>query len=79
MTKTARQIERMASLLRDVKRSGGADRWDHLRSHGHHFATVLSATDRGYLRELLDGRYEVTVDVDAFFVWYDLWKKTTAV
>lgn len=78
MSRNTRQIERMASLLRDVRRSGGVDRWDHLRSHGHHFSTVLSAADRGYLRELIDGRYEATEEVDAFFIWYDLWKKVTA-
>ena len=76
MTKVGRQIERMAALLRDVKRSGGRDRWDHLRSHGHNFHTLRSAADRGYLRELVDDRYELTDDAAAFFVWYDLWQKT---
>lgn len=75
MSRNARQIERLASLLRDVRRSGGTDRWDHLKSHGHHFSTVRSATDRGYLRELIDGRYTSTEEVAAFFIWYDLWKK----
>lgn len=78
MTRNEKQIERMAALLRDVERSGGRDRWDHLKSHGHSFSTVRSATDRGYLRELADGRYEATIECGAFFIWYDLWKKVAA-
>lgn len=43
------QLDRRTSLLRDVVRSGGRDRWSHLRSHGHHYATVLCAVRQGYL------------------------------
>lgn len=75
MTGVGRQIDRLAALLRDVKRSGGRDVWDHLKSHGHHRATVRSAIDRGYLRELVDDRYELTDDADAFFVWHSVWSK----
>jgi len=43
------QRRRLGALLRDVKRSGGADRWSHLSSHGHNFSTVRAAVARGYL------------------------------
>lgn len=76
MTRVGRQIERMASLLKDVERSGGKDRWDHLRSHGHSYATVRSAIDRGYLCEVDRKKYQMTYDARAFFIWHDVWKKT---
>lgn len=78
MTRTGQQIERMASLLRDVQRSGGRDNWPHLHSHGHRYSTVMSAVTRGYLK-VMNGtayEYELTDDAAAFGVWYDLWKKT---
>lgn len=75
MSMNGQQIERMGALLRDVQRSGGTDRWSHLKSHGHHYPTVRSALERGYLREMVDDRYELTDDAQAFFVWFDLWNK----
>lgn len=75
MTPNGRQIERMASLLRDVRRSGGVDNWPHLASHGHVYATVQSAIRRGYLRETRAYHYEVTDDAAAFFTWHALWSK----
>lgn len=42
--------ERRACLLRDIARSGGIDRWDHLRSHGHSAMTILAAVRRGLVR-----------------------------
>lgn len=68
------QIERMASLLRDVQRSGGTDRWDHLKSHGHSHSTVRSAVLRGYLLELLDS-YKATDAAGDFMIFYREWKK----
>ncbi len=53
------QLDRRASLLRDVVRSGGRDRWSHLHSHGHHHATVLCAVRQGYLNFAGLG-YEIT-------------------
>lgn len=44
------QLDRRIRLLRDVVRSGGRDRWSHLRSHGHYYPTVLCAVRQGYLR-----------------------------
>lgn len=73
-----KQIERMASLLRDVQRSGGRDRWDYLKSHGHSYSTLRSALKRRWLCEMVDDRYEITTFTPDFFVWYDLWKKRTA-
>lgn len=75
MIRTGEQIERLASLLRDVKRSGGKDRWSHLHSHGHKWATVKSAVLRGYLSEPQYCHYVLTDDAAAFFVWYDLCKQ----
>lgn len=75
MTRTGHQIERMATLLRDVQRSGGTDRWSHLHSHGHRFATVKSATARGYLEETSAYHYKLTDDADAFLTWHALWSK----
>jgi len=71
----SQQIERMASLLRDVQRSGGKDRWDHIHSHGHLYATVRSAVVRGYLREPSRYHYEATSDADGFMIFYREWKK----
>jgi len=73
MSVRGQRIERMAALLRDVKRSGGVDRRPHLLSHGHARATLDAATRRGYLRENR-GSYEITASADAFFVWYGVWK-----
>lgn len=53
------QLDRRTSLLRDVVRSGGKDRWSHLFSHGHHHATVLCAIRDGYLNFAGLG-YEIT-------------------
>lgn len=53
------QLDRRTSLLRDVVRSGGKDRWSHLHSHGHHHATVLCAVREGYLNFAGLG-YEIT-------------------
>jgi hypothetical protein len=53
------QLDRRTSLLRDVVRSGGKDRWSHLHSHGHHYATVLCAVRQGYLSFMCLG-YEIT-------------------
>lgn len=44
------QLDRKTSLLRDVVRSGGRDKWSHLFSHGHKYPTVLCAVRQGYLR-----------------------------
>lgn len=51
------QLDRRTRLLRDVVRSGGKDRWSHLRSHGHHYATILSAVQQGYLNFLYPASY----------------------
>lgn len=53
------QLERLTAVLRDVERSGGQDRWSHLHSHGHAFATVRSAIRQGLLRGA-HYRYEIT-------------------
>lgn len=53
------QLDRLTGLLRDVVRSGGKDRWSHLHSHGHHYATVLSAVRQGYLNFMGLG-YEIS-------------------
>lgn len=53
------QLDRRTSLLRDVVRSGGKDRWSHLHSHGHYRATVLCAIRDGYLNFAGLG-YEIT-------------------
>jgi hypothetical protein len=61
----------MAALLRDVERSGGKDRWSHLRSHGHSFATVRSAVFRECL--IANGYdYEMTDYGRAFLTWWRL-------
>ena len=70
-----RQIDRVAAVLSDVVRSGGKDGRAHLKSHGHHGATIRSAVDRGCLRELVDGRYEITDDGNAFLIWHRLLPK----
>ena len=49
MASTA-QFNRMASLLRDIARSGGHDTWSHLHSHGHSHATLRSAVARECVR-----------------------------
>ena len=74
MTRAGQSIERMAALLRDVRRSGGKDRWSHLHSHGHSYSTVRSAVARGYLREPQSYNYELTADAAAFFTWHALWE-----
>jgi hypothetical protein len=62
------QLARLASLLRDVARSGGKDRWSHLHSHGHKFQTVNSALRQGYLREPQSYNYELTEDGRAYLM-----------
>jgi hypothetical protein len=65
------QIDRMVSLLRDVDRSGGSDRWSHLFSHGHKFPTVRSAVRQeylsadGYRYRLTDSGRQYLADLDA--------------
>lgn len=54
------QVDRREHLLRDVVRSGGTDNWDHLRSHGHHIATIRSAISDGYLAHLASRVYQIT-------------------
>jgi hypothetical protein len=54
------QFDRRTSLLRDVVRSGGRDRWPHLRSHGHHFPTILAAVRQGYLTFEPSHVFEIT-------------------
>lgn len=58
------QLDRLTYLLRDVVRSGGRDGWGHLRSHGHHYATILRAVRQGYLKHLYPKSfgYEITQD-----------------
>lgn len=52
---------RARAVLRDVLRSGGQDRWSHLMSHGHNYATVRSCVKRGWLAEPMAYSYEITV------------------
>ena len=54
------QLARLTSLLRDVERSGGKDRWSHLHSHGHKYPTVNSALRQGYISEPQSYCYELT-------------------
>jgi DNA-binding PadR family transcriptional regulator len=54
------QLDRRTSLLRDVERSGGRDRWSHLQTHGHRFPTILSAVRQGYLKAEPSYVYEIT-------------------
>lgn len=54
------QLERRETLLRDVIRSGGKDRWSHLFTRGHRYATILSAVRSGYLQETVVYEYEIT-------------------
>jgi len=54
------KLDRRTSLLRDVVRSGGRDRWSHLHSHGHRFPTVLSAVRDGYLKAEPSYIFEIT-------------------
>lgn len=54
------QLDRRTSLLRDVVRSGGKDRWSHLHSHGHKFASVRHAVNYGYLKQVAAYEYEIT-------------------
>ena len=54
------QLDRRTSLLREVVRSGGRDRWSHLHSHGHHFPTVLAAVRQGYLKAEPSYVFEIT-------------------
>ena len=54
------QLARLTSLLRDIERSGGRDRWSHLHSHGHKYPTISSAKRQGYVRESQAYEYELT-------------------
>lgn len=54
------RVVRARSVLRDVLRSGGKDRWSHLMSHGHSYATVRSCVKRGWLTEPMLYSYEIT-------------------
>lgn len=54
------KLDRQLRLLRDVSRSGGRDNFDHLKSHGHHHATIATAVQSGYLKEPARRRYELT-------------------
>ena len=60
------QLDRRTSLLRDVVRSGGKDRWSHLHSHGHKFASVKHAVNLGYLKEFEAYKYEITEDGERY-------------
>lgn len=57
---TDQTTARARAVLRDVLRSGGKDRWSHLMSHGHNYATVRSCVKRGWLAEPMPYSYEVT-------------------
>lgn len=66
------QFDRKLSLLRDVVRSGGRDKWSHLHSHGHKFPSVKHCVNVGYLKESSAYHYEITdagkeflADIDA--------------
>jgi hypothetical protein len=54
------QLDRRTSLLRDVVRSGGRDRWSHLFTHGHKFPTIMCAVRDGYLKAEPSYVYEIT-------------------
>ena len=54
------QLDRLMSLLRDIERSGGKDRWSHLSSHGHKYPTINSAMRQGYVRQPQPYHYELT-------------------
>ncbi len=56
------QMARREALLRDIARSGGTDRWDHLRSHGHHHATIARAMRQGYVMSPKRHQYILTYD-----------------
>lgn len=53
-------LSRQDALLRDVRRSGGRDNYDHLKSHGHHMATISRAIRQGYLVEVKPRTYMLT-------------------
>ncbi len=55
-------LDRQDAVLRDVVRSGGRDNYTHLRSHGHHHATIRRCLKIGYLTEQRLGVYELTKD-----------------
>ena len=59
-------LERRYSFLLDIIRSGGRDRWSHLKTHGHHHATRDACLRLGLIEgdkrvfEITDaGRFEV--------------------
>lgn len=55
-------LSRQNAVLCDVARSGGRDNYDHLRSHGHHHATIRRCIKIGYLSEPKRRVYELTGD-----------------
>ena len=57
-----RQLARQEYVLRDILRSGGRDNWDHLKSHGHAFASILALIREGEVRALNISRrrFEIT-------------------
>lgn len=55
-------LDRQDAVLRDVVRSGGRDNYSHLRSHGHHHATIRRCLKAGYLTEPKRRVYELTDD-----------------
>ena len=67
------QTDKRQALLRDVIRSGGKDNWSHLHSHGHHFPTIRSAVNSGYLSEPRRYHYEIT---DAGRSYIDSWRSS---